>query len=118
MAAVIGLGPEKVKEILGGTDAGTIDIANYNSPKQIILSGPVEDLDKVADAFIEGGARRYIPLKVSAAFHSRYMEEAGTAFAEFLESVTFNDLEIPVIANVSAAPYRTGTRVSPSARHR
>ena len=106
MAAVIGLGAERVREILAGTNVDTIDVANFNSPKQIILSGQVSDLDAVADAFKEGGARRYIPLKVSAAFHSRYMEEAGDSFSQFLREVDFKDLEIPVISNVTAKPYK------------
>jgi trans-AT polyketide synthase/acyltransferase/oxidoreductase domain-containing protein len=105
MAAVIGLGPEKVKELLDSTAIGTVDVANYNSPGQIILSGPVEDLEKIKDPFTEGGARRFIPLKVSAAFHSRYMEEAGKAFADFLGTFEFNAPEIPVISNVTARPY-------------
>lgn len=105
MAAVIGLGPEKVKEILESTAVGTVDVANFNSPGQIILSGPVDDLEKIKDAFTEGGARRFLPLKVSAAFHSRYMEEAGNAFADYLKTVTFDPLEIPVISNVTARPY-------------
>ena len=109
MAAVIGLAPGKVREILETTAIATVDVANYNSPGQIILSGPVEDLEKIKDAFTEGGARRYIPLKVSAAFHSRYMEDAGKAFADFLDTLTFNDLETPVISNVTALPHESAS---------
>ncbi len=107
MAAVIGLGPDRVREILSGTGVETIDVANFNSPTQIILSGPVDDLDAVAKTFTEGGARRYLPLKVSAAFHSRYMEDARKAFSVFLKEISFKNLEIPVIANVTARPYES-----------
>lgn len=106
MTAVIGLGADRVQEILNSTGVDTIDVANFNSPKQIILSGPVDDLDAVAEAFTNGGARRYLPLKVSAAFHSRYMEKARVAFAAFLKEIPFNNPEIPVIANFTARPYK------------
>ena len=108
MVAVIGLDPQRVHKILESTGVDTVEVANYNSPTQTILSGPVDDLDTIADAFKEGGARRYIPLNVSAAFHSRYMEEAGRAFSDFLQEVTFESLKIPVIANVTARPYEEG----------
>ena len=108
MVAVIGLNPQRVHKILEETGVDTVEVANYNSPNQTILSGPVDDLDTIADAFKEGGARRYIPLNVSAAFHSRYMEEAGKAFSDFLQEVTFESLKIPVIANVTARPYEEG----------
>ncbi|MBT3275842.1 MAG: ACP S-malonyltransferase [Spirochaetales bacterium] len=108
MAAVIGLGPDKVREILDASGIDTIDVANFNSPKQVILSGLTDDLEKAAAPFTDGGARRFLLLKVSAAFHSRYMADAGEAFTEFLDSVSFNDLEFPVIANVTAKPYENG----------
>jgi malonyl CoA-acyl carrier protein transacylase len=105
MAAVIGLNPQRIREILDSTGVDTIDVANFNSPNQIILSGQVDDLDAVADAFKDGGARRYLPLNVSAAFHSRYMKEAADAFADFLKDFSFKKLQIPVIANVTARPH-------------
>jgi len=105
MAAVIGLGPNEVTAALESSGVDTVDVANYNSPKQIILSGPVEDLEKIKQSFIDAGARRFLPLKVSAAFHSRYMDEAGREYSRFLDSVDFGALEIPVISNVTAQPY-------------
>ena len=107
MAAVIGLGPDQVQAALESSKADTIDVANYNSPKQIILSGPLDDIDAAKQTFLDAGARRYLPLKVSAAFHSRYMDEAGREFSAFLESVDFGSLEIPVISNVTARPYES-----------
>lgn len=107
MAAVIGLGPDQVKDALASSGAGTVDVANYNSPKQIILSGKVDDLEKIKQSFLDSGARRFLPLKVSAAFHSRYMDEAGREFSRFLSSVDFGVLEIPVISNVTARPYES-----------
>ncbi|MBN1686307.1 MAG: ACP S-malonyltransferase [Spirochaetales bacterium] len=106
MVAVIGLDRERVHAILKDTGMDTVEVANYNSPGQTILSGPVDDLNAIAGAFEEGGARRYLPLKVSAAFHSRYMAEAGRAFSEFLQGINFENPKIPVISNVTAGPYK------------
>ena len=109
MAAVIGLDAKGVHAALERTDVTTIDVANYNAPGQVIISGPTEDLASIGDVFKSAGARRVIPLKVSAAFHSRYMSDAGKRFAEFLKTVEFAEPRIPVVANVTAAPYESGS---------
>ncbi|MCP4134816.1 MAG: ACP S-malonyltransferase [bacterium] len=106
MAAVIGLSDEQVDAILKDNGLTTISVANYNSPGQIVVAGPKEDIDNAADTFDKGGATMYIPLKVSGAFHSPYMNEAKEEFAEFLKGIEFSDLTIPVIANVTARPYK------------
>ncbi len=108
MAAVIGLDGDAVRKILDSSSAEKVDVANFNSPSQAILSGPKEELDSLKSTFEEGGARRYIPLKVSAAFHSRYMEDAGKDFAVFLDDIDFGELNVPVISNVTAKPYGDG----------
>jgi trans-AT polyketide synthase, acyltransferase and oxidoreductase domains len=105
MAAIIGMDAEAIQENLKKLGKDTIDVANYNAPGQIILSGPVSDLDDIADPLEEAGAKRVIVLKVSAAFHSRYMVDAQKEFAAFIETIDFNELSIPVIANVTAKPY-------------
>ena len=104
MAAVIGLDGDKIREILQEKGLGNIDVANYNSPSQTIISGLKEDIDRAEKFFKEAGAR-YISLSVSGAFHSRYMEPAGREFKRFLETFEFSDLIIPVISNVEARPY-------------
>ena len=109
MAAVIGLTGDAVKEALAGTGIDTIDVANFNAPGQVIISGPTDDLGSIGDAFKEAGARRVIPLKVSAAFHSRYMADAQARFEEFLATIEFAEPKIPVIANVTALPYEPGS---------
>lgn len=108
MAAVIGLGREQVQDVLAKSGIETIDVANFNSPTQTILSGPKDDLTAAKPHFEEGGAKRYLPLKVSAAFHSRYMEEAAADFERFISTIELGDPELPVIANVTAQPYKPG----------
>ncbi|GAX59888.1 (acyl-carrier-protein) S-malonyltransferase [Candidatus Scalindua japonica] len=106
MAAVIGMQPEKIKQVLKDASFETIDIANLNSPKQTVISGRKEDIDAVKAVFEEAGVKLFIPLKVSGAFHSRYMLDAQDEFADFLKNFAFQPVEIPVIANYTAAPYQ------------
>lgn len=105
MAAVVGMPEDKVREILGESGKTSIDIANLNSPHQIVLSGPKDDINDLKDVFKAAGVRMYMPLKVSAAFHSRYMKPASDAFRAFLEQFQFSPLNTPVISNVEARPY-------------
>ncbi len=105
MAAVIGLTEERIDEILRSHGFGNISVANYNSPSQIVISGLREDVDRAKPAFEAEGAR-FIPLKVSAAFHSPEMKEAAAEFAGFVEGFQFSELSIPVISNVRARPYK------------
>jgi malonyl CoA-acyl carrier protein transacylase len=105
MAAVIGLKPECIEEALRGSGIGTLDIANYNSPLQTVISGPKADLELAGPVLESAGATMFVPLRVSAAFHSRYMAEAGARFAQFLTSTSLRSPRIPVIANATGRPY-------------
>ena len=106
MAAVIGMEPRAIQELLDGTEAGRrIDVANFNSYDQTVIAGPKEDLATIRGQFEAAGVRAYIPLNVSAPFHSRYMRDAQAAFAAFLQDVPFAPPRIPVISNVSGKPY-------------
>lgn len=108
MAAVIGLSPERIELILKDNNINTIDIANFNTPEQLVISGKKESIENSKNIFEESGAKMYIVLKVGGAFHSRYMQEAADEFRNFLSGFTFSPLRIPVIANVSALPYKNG----------
>lgn len=106
MAAVIGLDLVKIKEVLDASDAGRrVDVANFNSFDQTVIAGPKDDLETVKPAFEAAGVRAYIPLNVSAPFHSRYMREPQMAFDTFLRRFSFKVPQIPVVSNVSARPY-------------
>ncbi len=106
MAAVIGMQPDKIKQVLKDASFESIDIANLNSPKQTVISGRKEDIDAVKTVFEDAGVRLFIPLKVSGAFHSRYMQDAQNEFAGFLKNFELQPVQIPVIANYTAAPYQ------------
>lgn len=104
MAAVIGLSDEKVKEILEKNNLDNIEIANYNTPRQIALAGLKENINCVNHIFEREGAI-YIPLNVSGAFHSTYMNNLKQTFGEYLELFRYSKLNIPVISNANARPY-------------
>lgn len=106
MAAVVGLEPGRIKEILQDSEAGQrLDVANFNSFDQTVIAGPVDDISAVRPAFEAAGVRAFIPLNVSAPFHSRYMRAAEGEFAAFLKDQSFGTPAIPVIANVTGQPY-------------
>ena len=104
MAAVVGIDPERIQEILTKSGCDSIDIANFNSPKQTVISGLKTDIEKVSDYFENAGAM-FIPLKVSGAFHSRYMKDPQDEFDEFVNNFNFKRPKIPVISNYEALPY-------------
>jgi malonyl CoA-acyl carrier protein transacylase len=105
MAAVIGFAPERVAELLRRNGLDSLDIANFNSPTQTVISGPSEDVKRAEPLLQKEGVQLYIPLPVSAAFHSRYMVTAAKAFEEFLQPLPFHELSIPVVSNVTAQPH-------------
>ncbi len=106
MAAVVGCDLESIQKIIQENVLSSIDIANFNSPTQIVIAGPKEDLIKAEQHFKAAGAR-FLLLNVSAPFHSRYMQTAMEEFSRFIESFNFAAPKIPVIANVDARPYQT-----------
>lgn len=106
MAAVIGLAPARIEQVLDESDAGRrLDVANFNSFEQTVIAGPKDDLAAVQAAFEAAGARAYIPLNVSAPFHSRYMTDAQAEFAAFLKDFQLLPPAIPVVSNVTARPH-------------
>jgi malonyl CoA-acyl carrier protein transacylase len=105
MGAVIGLGASIIAKVIKENGLSSLDVANFNSPSQTVVSGPVEDIKRAGLIFEKAGARMYLPLRVSAAFHSRYMADAAQAFAAFLAPIAFSAPKSYVIANVTAQPY-------------
>ena len=105
MAAVIGLGVDAIAGTLADNGLDAIDVANFNSPSQTVISGPVDDIQRAGPLLQAAGARMCMPLPVSAAFHSRYMADAAREFEAFLAPIPFAALRTPVVANVTAQPY-------------
>src|ERR1700730_10432303 len=109
MAAVVGLIPDQIRCALIAAGLNSIDIANLNSPNQTVISGPERDLESSQTILEQAGAQLFKRLPVSAAFHSRYMEEAEHNFGAFLESFVFSEPRIPVVSNVTARLHESST---------
>lgn len=105
MAAVLGLSESEVRRVLQEEGLDALDLANINSPVQCVLSGPAADIQAAREAFSRHGGR-CAALPVSGAFHSRYMRPAAERFAELLGAAAIRPLTAPVVANVTAFPYR------------
>jgi [acyl-carrier-protein] S-malonyltransferase len=110
MAAVLGLEAETLDEICQMSSqetGGIVQLANYNSPGQIVISGHKEALGRALELAEEGGAKRVIPLAVSIASHSPLMQRAAESFASIVAQVDFHQPQVPVVANVTAKPITT-----------
>ncbi len=108
MAAVLGLSPEKVDEVL--TSAGIADLygANYNSPVQVVISGTAAALSSGIEALKAAGARRVVTLKVSGPFHSPLLAAAGRDLEKALASVEFKNPVKPLFSNVTGGIVTSG----------
>lgn len=108
MAAVVGMAADDVRSALDGARLDTLDLANLNTHDQVVISGPVDAIRAAGPVLTAAGASAYTPLRVSGAFHSRYMQPVSAAFAEELSRVDFAPLQRPVIANCTGLPYVDG----------
>lgn len=99
MASVLGGDRQVIEEVAKLCD---IDVANYNSPGQIVISGPADKLEKAVAELKSRGLRKVVVLNVAGSFHSRLMAEAGSELAKVLEQVEFKVTDIPVYHNRTA----------------
>jgi [acyl-carrier-protein] S-malonyltransferase len=121
MAAVIGLAQGVLEEICKDVsatpqgdsreDTSTVVVANYNAPDQLVISGSTLAVERASLLAKERGAKRVLPLKVSAAFHSPLMAHAAEGMAHELAHITMRNLNIPLIANVTAQELRGADEV-------
>lgn len=104
MAAVLNATEEQLKAGLAeGSKVGYVDVANYNSPAQVVITGDENAVKAAGDYMLINGVRRVVPLAVSGAFHSQFMRDAGMEFEKFVTNLELKDAKIPVITNVDAA---------------
>lgn len=101
MAAIIGLEDKIVQEICQEVN-GICEIANYNSPGQIVISGEREAVEAACQLAEDKGARRTVGLKVSGPFHSSLMKRAAEDFANIIGEIEFKKPAFPVVSNVTA----------------
>lgn len=104
MAAILNSSEQEIRAILADNHLDQIDIANFNAPSQIVISGSKAQIATAQDYFQQGNAK-YIPLNTSGAFHSRLMAPTREQFESFLKLFDFRPPKIAVISNVTARPY-------------
>ena len=107
MSAVLAMDAEKIEEVIAGIEG--VQIANYNCPGQIVISGKKEAVLEAAEKLKAAGAKRVLPLNVSGPFHSYLLEEAGEKLFGVLKEVEVHTPVIPYVANVTAE-YVTDSR--------
>ena len=105
MAAIVGLTPRQVVDLCAeASAAGLVQAVNFNSPAQTAISGTKEGVAKAIELALAKGAKRALPLPVSAPFHSSLMDPVAEKFKPELEGAKISDAAIPVVANVDARP--------------
>lgn len=103
MAAIIGLDDESIKEACAKASAdGVASAVNFNSPGQVVIAGSKAAIDKAIELCKEAGAKRAMPLPVSAPFHTELMKPAADRLAEQIEATSFQAPATPVVHNVHA----------------
>ena len=114
MAAVLGLEPEVVARICEeAAETEVVSPANYNSPEQTVIAGHATAVERASVKLKEAGAKRVLPLAVSAPFHTALMEPAKPRLAEVLARCTVSAPRVPVVTNVEAVPNADRGRVVP-----
>lgn len=100
MAAVLGMNAEDIEKVTDAIEGA--DIANYNCPGQIVITGGKAAVAEASDKLKEAGAKRVLPLNVSGPFHSKMLTEAGEELGKVLENIEISPLKIPYVTNVTA----------------
>lgn len=112
MAAILGLDADVLQTVCEkAQSAGIVQIANYNSPNQIVISGSVAGVDRAMAIAKEKGAKRVVPLVVSGAFHSPLMEFGRQGLEKALAEVEIKQARVPVYTNVTAKPVTQPTEI-------
>ncbi len=112
MAAVLGLDYGAVERICVDTK-GLVELANYNCPGQIVISGEEDAVTAAGEALKAAGAKKVAMLKVSGPFHSSMLSGAGKRLAQALESVELTDSQIPYVCNTDAEYITDSSKIKP-----
>jgi [acyl-carrier-protein] S-malonyltransferase len=110
MAAVLGLDAQAVETALAGMDEAWP--ANYNTPTQTVVAGTAKGLEVATQRLQAAGAKRVIPLNVSAAFHTPLMTPAAERLRAALDRIEWRSPRIPVMANLTGRPHLGGDRIA------
>jgi len=116
MSAVLGLEPDRVRAICESVQASTgkvVSPANYNEPNQTVIAGDAGAVAEAGSRLKEAGARRVLPLPVSAPFHCALMEPVKARLEPVLRALSWAQPAVPVVTNVEARPNRETGRIVP-----
>lgn len=111
MAAILALDADAIEAVISDIDG--VEIANYNCPGQIVISGKKEAVEAANEKLLEAGAKRALMLNVSGPFHSSMLRDAGEKLGEALADVEVHTPAIPYVANVTASYVRDAKEVKP-----
>ncbi len=116
MSAVLGLDPAKVRAICESVQAATGEVcspANYNDPSQTVIAGSAAAVEKAGVELKAAGAKRVVPLPVSAPFHCALMEPVKARLEPVLRGISWRAPRVPVVTNVEAKPNGDVERIVP-----
>jgi [acyl-carrier-protein] S-malonyltransferase len=116
MSAVLGLDPARVKEICLAVARETGEVvspANYNEPAQTVIAGAAGAVERAGAKLKEAGAKRVLPLPVSAPFHCALMEPVKARLEPVLRGIRWSPPRVPVVTNVEAKPNADAARIVP-----
>lgn len=107
MAAILGMSAADVEEVIRATipEEGRVVVANDNGPAQVTIAGDAEGIDRVTAALAMRGAKKVVPLRISAPFHFPAMGRIGEDLRSFMRTLRFREPVVPVVANVSGLPH-------------
>jgi [acyl-carrier-protein] S-malonyltransferase len=111
MAAILGMDADAVRAVCEAAAKETNEVvspANLNSPEQIVISGSTAGVARASELAKERGAKKVVPLQVSAPFHCALMQPAQDRLAEVLKAVKVHDPRFPIVANVTADVTKDG----------
>lgn len=112
MAAILNLERGKLQKVCAeASSLGIVEIANYNSPVQMVIAGEKAAVEKACELALAAGARRCIPLHLPGPFHSSLMHPAGDALASYFKTISFGEMKFPVIFNTTAKPLQPGESI-------
>lgn len=114
MSAIIGIPAEKVDEVLKTVKGGFVQVANYNTPEQTVISGEVRALEEAEEKLKEARAKRIVRLAVSAPFHSKLMKPAAEKLKELMEDMIFSEAKVPILNNADVKLIREPNEVKDS----
>src|ERR1041385_3448795 len=107
MAAIVGMNAAEVEQAIAasGVEAGRVVVANDNGPTQVTIAGDADGGRRVTESLTAGGAKKIVPLRISAPFHFPAMGKIGEDLRAFMSTLRFREPVVPIVANVSGLPH-------------